>query len=104
MLRMVCKPSSTGKPEIPPRSPSWLNAPARRVLLPPSFIDFFYQSLYRTPIMSRDRVNNHALSELAAMVAVHIERAPGPLEKRLVLMHGFAQAQRLNSAVTDDPA
>lgn len=53
--------------------------------------------------MSSDPVHDHALSELAAMVAVHIERAPGPLEKRLVLMHGFAQAQRLNPAVTDDP-
>ncbi len=48
-------------------------------------------------------MNDHALSELVAMVAVHIERAPGPLEKRLVLMRGFAQAHRLNPAVMDDP-
>ena len=53
--------------------------------------------------MPSDPVNDHALSELAAMVAVHIERAPGPLEKRLVLMRGFAQAHRLNPAITDDP-
>lgn len=37
------------------------------------------------------------------MVAAHIERAPGLMEKRLVLMRGFAQAHRLNPAVTDDP-
>lgn len=53
--------------------------------------------------MPSDPVNDHALSELAAMVAVQIERAPGPMEKRLVLMRAFAQAHQFNSAVMDDP-
>ena len=44
-----------------------------------------------------------ALTELAGQVAVHVERAPGLTEKRLVLLRGFAEAHRLNSAVTDDP-
>ena len=48
-------------------------------------------------------MNDHALAELAAMVAVHVECAPGRMEKRLVLMHAFAQAHQFNSAVTDDP-
>ena len=36
-------------------------------------------------------------------MAMHTERAPGPMEKRLVLMRGFALAHRLNPTVTDDP-
>jgi len=48
-------------------------------------------------------VNVHALSELAAMVAVYTEREPGPMEKRLILMRAFAQAHRFNPIVTDDP-
>lgn len=53
--------------------------------------------------MTSEPVNDHALSELAAMVAVQIERAPGPMEKRLVLMRAFGHAHRLNADVTDDP-
>lgn len=44
-----------------------------------------------------------ALTELAGQIAVHVERAPGLTEKRLVLLRGFAEAHRLNHAVTDDP-
>lgn len=36
------------------------------------------------------------------MVAVRIERAPGPMGKRLVLMRAFAKAYRFNPAVTED--
>ena len=53
--------------------------------------------------MSSDPVNDHALVELAAMVAAQMARAPGPMEKRLILMRAFAQAHRFNPAVTDDP-
>jgi hypothetical protein len=48
-------------------------------------------------------VNDRALSELAATVVVHIERAPGHMEKRLVLISAFGQAHQWNPAVTDDP-
>ena len=48
-------------------------------------------------------MNDHALFKLATMVAAHVEYAPGLMEKRLVLMRGFARAHRLNPAVTDDP-
>ena len=44
-----------------------------------------------------------ALTELAEQIAVHVECAPGKTEKRLVLLRGFAEAHRLNHAVTDDP-
>lgn len=44
-----------------------------------------------------------ALTELAELVAVNVERAPGQTEKRLVLLRGFVAAHRLNHAVTDDP-
>jgi hypothetical protein len=53
--------------------------------------------------MTGQPAHDHALSELAASVAVYIDRAPGPMEKRLVLMRAFAQAHRLNPTVTDDP-
>lgn len=45
----------------------------------------------------------NALAELAVWTAVSVERAPGLAEKRLALMRGFAEAHRLNSAITDDP-
>jgi len=45
----------------------------------------------------------NALTELAGQIAFHVERAPGLTEKRLVMLRGFAEAQRLNHAVTDDP-
>jgi hypothetical protein len=48
-------------------------------------------------------MNDHTIVELAAMVAVHVECAPGRMEKRLVLMRAFAQAHQLNSAVTEGP-
>lgn len=48
-------------------------------------------------------MNDQALSQLAAMVAVQIESALGRMEKRLILMRAFAQAHRFNSAVTEDP-
>ena len=44
-----------------------------------------------------------ALTELAELIAVNVERAPGQTEKRLVLLRGFGEAHRLNDAVTDDP-
>lgn len=44
-----------------------------------------------------------ALTELAELIAVNVERAPGLTEKRLVLLRGFAEAHRLNDAVTNDP-
>lgn len=44
-----------------------------------------------------------ALSDLALLTAAQVERAPGPAEKRLVLLRAFAQAHRLTSAITDDP-
>ncbi|MGH7206799.1 MAG: hypothetical protein ACREI2_11390 [Nitrospiraceae bacterium] len=44
-----------------------------------------------------------ALTELAEQIAIHVERAPGQTEKRLVLLRGFVEAHRLNDAVTDDP-
>ena len=44
-----------------------------------------------------------ALMELAVQAAVHVERAPGLTEKRLVLLRGFVEAHRLNPAITDDP-
>lgn len=44
-----------------------------------------------------------ALTELAELIAVNVERAPGQTEKRLVLLRGFVEAHRLNHAVTDDP-
>jgi hypothetical protein len=47
--------------------------------------------------------NDSALAELAVWTAVHVERAPGFLEKRLVLVRAFSQAHQLNAAVTDDP-
>ncbi len=45
----------------------------------------------------------NALTELAGQIAIHVERAPGLTEKRLVLLRGFAEAHRLNHPVTDDP-
>jgi len=44
-----------------------------------------------------------ALTELAELIAVNVERAPGQTEKRLVLYRGFVEAHRLNDTVTDDP-
>jgi len=44
-----------------------------------------------------------ALTELAELIAVNVERAPGKTEKRLVLLRGFAEAHQLNDAITDDP-
>ena len=44
-----------------------------------------------------------ALTELAELIAVNVEREPGQTEKRLVLLRGFVEAHRLNHAVTDDP-
>ncbi|MGQ0809641.1 MAG: hypothetical protein ACT4OO_00240 [Nitrospiraceae bacterium] len=41
----------------------------------------------------------HALSELAVTTAVYVERAPGPAEKRLVILRVFAEARRINPAV-----
>jgi len=43
-----------------------------------------------------------ALTELAELIAVNVERAPGQTEKRLVLLRGFGEAHRLNDAVTHD--
>ena len=39
-----------------------------------------------------------ALTELAELIAVNVERAPGQTEKRLVLLRGVVEAHRLNDA------
>jgi hypothetical protein len=49
-----------------------------------------------------DAVRN-ALAGLALRTTVDIERAPGVAEKRLVLLHGFAAAHRLDPGIPDDP-
>jgi hypothetical protein len=51
--------------------------------------------------MTEDRWS--ALAELAARTTFHVDRAPGLIEKRLVLMRGFAEAHQIHDAVTDDP-
>lgn len=46
----------------------------------------------------------NALSDLAWHTAAQVERAPGPAEKRLVLLRAFAQARRINPTISDDPS
>ncbi len=50
-----------------------------------------------------DESARHALAELAVVTAIGVERAPGPVERRLVLMQAFGEAHRINPAVTEDP-
>jgi hypothetical protein len=44
-----------------------------------------------------------ALVQLAVLTAVQVERAPGPVERRLVLLRAFAEARRLNPALVEEP-
>jgi hypothetical protein len=50
-----------------------------------------------------DQAVEKTLAELAIRTAVNVERAPGPAEKRLALMRGFAEAYRVHEAVPEDP-
>lgn len=45
-----------------------------------------------------------ALAQLALLTAVHVERAPGPVERRLVLLRAFGEARRLNPALVEEPS
>jgi hypothetical protein len=47
--------------------------------------------------------DRNALAELAILVAVAVERAPGPAEKRLALFRGFEQAHRIDESISPDP-
>ncbi|HXF94267.1 MAG TPA: hypothetical protein VNK46_16055 [Nitrospiraceae bacterium] len=44
-----------------------------------------------------------ALEELAVWAAVNVGHAPGRLEKRLVLMNAFAEADRITEAAIGKP-